>query len=235
MSIIAGVDGCPSGWIVVRRRLDWGEIETVAVESIEELFDGVLKPAVVAIDIPIGLTESGPRAADVEVRSALGAKRASSVFPAAIRPLLELTTYTEATATSRKIQGKGISKQGFAIYPKIREVDGLLQRRPSLRRRLVEIHPELSFCHWNCGAPIVPGKRTAKGAAIRRDLIDRYFGPGAFPAVRGAHRKNDVADDDIADAFAALWTAERIERGTSIIYPTDPPLDTTGLPMRIVA
>jgi predicted RNase H-like nuclease len=43
-----------------------------------------------------------------------------------------------------------------------------------------------------------------------------------------------VADDDILDAFAALWTAERITSGVAVTLPENKPLDSTGLPMRIV-
>ena len=51
---------------------------------------------------------------------------------------------------------------------------------------------------------------------------------------RGETRKKDLADDDILDAIATLWTAHRIEAGTSESLPTSPPHDATGLPMRIV-
>ncbi|MFL5635521.1 MAG: DUF429 domain-containing protein, partial [Gemmatimonadaceae bacterium] len=46
----------------------------------------------------------------------------------------------------------------------------------------------------------------------------------------------DAADDDILDAFAALWTAERVARGAAITLPhADPPMDSVGLPMRMLA
>ena len=40
--------------------------------------------------------------------------------------------------------------------------------------------------------------------------------------------------DDLYDALAALWTAQRIDRGRSGTFPDDPPTDARGLPMRIV-
>ena len=233
--VLAGVDGCKSGWIVAYRRSDSGEIGTVAVAAVAELFRELRDPGLVAIDIPIGLTAGGARRCDVEARRRLGAKRGSSVFPAPIRAALQAATYRDANAISQRVQNLGISQQAWAIYPKIREVDELLQSRPALRERIVEVHPEVSFCHWNGGVPIVAGKRTAEGAAIRRALIDAHFGANAFAQARLRHSRASVADDDIADAFAALWTAERIARGESVCYPADPLRDDTGLPMRIVA
>jgi len=233
--ILAGADGCKSGWIVAYRRLDSGEIGTLTIAAVAELFRELRDPSLVAIDIPIGLTEHGARFCDVAARQRLGPTRGTSVFPAPIRPVLTASSYAEANAMSQQIQSLGISQQAWAIYPKIREVDTLLQSHPELRERIVEIHPEVSFCHWNGGVPIVAGKRTPEGAVIRRALLDAHFGASAFGEARLQHSRADVADDDIADAFAALWTAERIARGESVSYPADPPRDAAGLPMRIVA
>jgi len=48
-------------------------------------------------------------------------------------------------------------------------------------------------------------------------------------------RVKDVGDDDILDAFAALWSAERIPRGVSQSLPERPPTDRFGLRMEIVS
>jgi predicted RNase H-like nuclease len=42
-----------------------------------------------------------------------------------------------------------------------------------------------------------------------------------------------VGDDDIADGFAALWTAERKYRGQAIVIPANPPVDEFGIRMEI--
>ncbi len=41
--------------------------------------------------------------------------------------------------------------------------------------------------------------------------------------------------DDVVDAFAAEWTAERILNGQAITLPEIPDHDRFGLPMEIVA
>lgn len=43
------------------------------------------------------------------------------------------------------------------------------------------------------------------------------------------------AEDDIVDAFVALWTAERVARGDAQTLPETPPKDRYGLRMEIVA
>jgi predicted RNase H-like nuclease len=76
--VIAGIDGCPGGWIAAFAR--GGEVR---LEILPRFADVLAKhPAVIAVDMPIGLPErSGPggRAAENAVRPLLGARQ-SSVF-----------------------------------------------------------------------------------------------------------------------------------------------------------
>ena len=220
---IAGVDGCRAGWVAVVK--DGGTLTTHILSSDEELVALFARCAVVAIDIPIGLTERGSRACDVHARRTLG-RSGSSVFPAPVRPLIHVHDYAEANRSSRELQGKGISKQGFMLYPKVAQVDRVLQRHHELRGRVYEIHPEVSFTMWNGGAPLAASKHTREGLELRRVLAQERF--GELPAApRGAK------EDDLLDALAALWTAERIQSGRAQELG-DAHVDMTGLPMRIV-
>ncbi len=145
--------------------------------------------------------------------------------------MLAAPDYSAAAAISRELDGKGISKQAFNIYAKIREVDEALYANSELRARVREVHPEICFWAWNGGCPMLHAKKSTQGRADRRILIADHFGPGAFAAVRAAHRRAQASDDDIADAFAALWTAERIHAGQGATLPPDPPQDSRGLRM----
>lgn len=61
--------------------------------------------------------------------------------------------------------------------------------------------------------------------------------PYAFllaPAQRTLPR-GQYKNDDLLDAFAALWTAERIYQGKATELPDNPPTDAFGLKMAIVA
>lgn len=231
MNWIVGVDGCPRGWIAVGERD--GSITSRIVESFEALFRAFSPVDVVTVDIPIGLTDRDSRQCDVLARRQLG-PRASSVFPAPIRPCLSATTYEDAARISRECQNKGISKQSFAIYRKIREVDELLRSRPDLQQIVFEVHPEVCFQAWNEGVPMKQPKKSVEGAQERRRLVDRDFGPQAFSRIRESHPRKDATDDDIIDAFAALWTARRIVRRESNTLPSHPPRDSVGLPMQMV-
>lgn len=232
MPYIAGVDGCPAGWIAL---IEQTETRRITAHVFLTFLDLVIArdTQVVAIDIPIGLTESGARECDLQARSCLGPKRGTSVFPAPVRSALDASTYPEANAKSMAAQKKGISKQAFEIYSKIREVDHALRSDRDLRSRVFEVHPELTFSTWAEG-PIVAPKRTPEGHAIRRALIDAHFGPAAFDTARQQVNRKHAANDDIADAFASLWTAQRIIRGQCQTVPPDPPFDSHGLPMRMV-
>ena len=78
------------------------------------------------------------------------------------------------------------------------------------------------------------GKKTRAGKAMRCKLAEEWLGPDVLLLGRGRHLKNHVADDDILDAIAALWTATRIVHGEAQTLPKGPPTDSIGLPMEMV-
>ena len=45
--------------------------------------------------------------------------------------------------------------------------------------------------------------------------------------------KGGFAHDDLLDAFATLWTAQRLLTGDAMIIPAHPPRDARGLRMEI--
>jgi predicted RNase H-like nuclease len=231
---LAGIDGCRLGWICIFEELPTRHLASKIFPTVDDLAKHIAQLDVVAIDVPIGLTDSGPRGCDAAARKMLGPKRASSVFPAPIRAALGAATYDDACTRSFDAQGKKLSKQAWAIYPKIRELDTLLRVQPELCGKVYEVHPEVSFCAWNAMEPIVEPKKSREGAAIRRQLIARHFGEAAFDTIRTRYKRKDVADDDIMDAVAALWTAERIASATHDSLPNQETKDSLGLPMRMI-
>lgn len=230
---VGGADGCPPGWILVVRTAEGG-VESHLCRSAGALFEVARSFAALAIDIPIGIPEAGARPADREARALLGARR-SSVFPAPVRAALEATDYRDASERSFRAHGKRLSRQAYNIIPKIREIDRALRADPSAAARVHEVHPEVSFMLLNGGVPMPCAKKTAEGRAARLALVEREFA-GAFAPVRERYLKKDAQDDDLLDAFAALWSAERIAAGLARSIPAGPPrLDPVGLPMRIEA
>ena len=234
MSWLAGVDGCPKGWFRICRETRSGRLRFEVFERAESLLEAPPKPRIVGVDIPIGLPESGPRACDRAARSLLGARR-SSVFPAPIRPALGARSRAEADRVGRQVDGRGVSAQAFNLFAKIAAVDELLAASVAARRALVEVHPELSFRAWNDDQPMAFAKKHRQGRAERLELAEAWLGPSLIERARGDVRKRDLADDDILDAVAVLWTAHRIAAGRAVTLPAEPaPLDAGGRPMRIV-
>lgn len=226
--MLIGIDGCPNAWIAILQD-SAGRLTSERVTDLADLFDRV-NPGVVAIDIPIGLADTGARRCDVEARRLLG-RRKSSVFPAPILPALAASDREAAHHISMAAHGKGVGSQSFGIYAKVKEVEDLLQTRSDLRDRVYEIHPELCFYAWNQDVPMVHPKRSGPGFMERLALVSGEFGGTAFDDVRARYSRSKVSDDDILDAFAALWTARRIADGTSVSLPNPSDMSSTGLRM----
>jgi predicted RNase H-like nuclease len=183
--------------------------------------------AAAAIDIPIGLAATGPRACDREARRLLGPRR-SSVFPAPVRAVLGADSYRDACAISREVSGKAVSAQLYNILGKIREVDEVVT--PRLQRQLFEACPELSFAVMSGGAPMRQNKRTAEGRDERVMALSTALGDVAglvAAAPKGA------TSDDVFDALALAWTARRSLSHSCIRLGGD--VDETGLRMEVIA
>jgi len=222
-----------TGWLCIIKDLESGTLNSIIFKSAAELFVHTPTPAVYAIDIPIGMTDSGSRQCGVQTRRLLGARRGTSIFPAPIRPALNVATREKADKIHRSIDGRGVNVFSWNLYPRILEVDAELQKNSHLREVTYEVHPELSFKALNSGVPIVAAKRNPTGESIRRSLVGKHFGPGAFDEIRKNHYLKDVANHDINDAFAVLWTAERIYRNEAAVIPAEAELDPVGLRMGI--
>jgi len=234
MSIVCGADGCKKGWVVLTRDLDAGSVSWRLCASARELFHSGPSLQVIALDIPIGLPGRGPRTCDLEARKLLGRGRASSVFPAPIRPVLAASSYEAACQIRFQEEGKKLSRQAWAIVPKIREVDQVLCQDLKLQSLVREVHPEVSFFFLAGGRPMRHSKKSREGKEERRKLLEPMFGHWLQTAL--AERRSLASnEDDILDAFVALWTAERIASGVSQTIPVMPPKDSFGLRMEIVA
>jgi len=235
MAIIAGVDGCAAGWIVVQRDTESRRLSRCIAPDFLAVLDKTRGASIVAVDIPIGLLDAavhGGRACDMAARKLLGPKRASSVFPPPVRAALDCLTYQQASKANQdsSLAGIRISQQCFAILSKIREVDRVMT--PELQRQIREIHPELCFFALNGGCAITPPKRSAEGKDLRLVLLQKHgFGSLSSEAVKP--KCPGVETDDMLDACAACCTAERICSGAAVCIPSSPARDSRGLRMEM--
>jgi predicted RNase H-like nuclease len=221
--IVAGADGCRTGWVVCRRQAD-GDLDIGVVKTLAEACEGL---SILAVDMPIGFVDvpRPGRACEGEARALLPGK-ASSIFPTPCRPVLACTTHAEANAASKKL-GVGINQQTFHLFPKMREVDELLRGNRKLKRVIYEAHPELAFTRMNGGNPVLSKKRRPEGYAERRKLLAKYGFKTTVERLSGAAR------DDILDAIAVCRTATLIAAGTAARLGPAEARDRYGLPMNI--
>ncbi len=238
---VAGVDGCRAGWVAVLMRVDDPQAHhVVTAPTLAAIADAPEQPAVIAVDMPIGLperTEGSGRLPEQLIRPVLG-QRQSSVFAIPSRRAVAAEDYGEACAIAAATSepSRKVSRQGFAIFPKIREIDALLRTRPELVARTYEVHPELAFWALN-GRQALDQPKKVKGApygpgmALRRELLARS---GLLPeSLIHAPPPRGAAQDDLLDALAGLTVALDIARGGGQPFPDPPSRDAHGLPVAI--
>ena len=96
-----------------------------------------------------------------------------------------------------------------------------------------EVHPEVTFSQLTGGSPLLVKKSTRDGKELRRRLIKSAMGLDPIDFTLRGTRARRVGVDDIYDAIAALWSAERIAQGSAHSLPSQPSLDPKGLQMAI--
>jgi predicted RNase H-like nuclease len=224
---LAGIDGCRGGWIVVHttRDISRAEIEFAAHwKEIHQRFD------IVAVDMPIGLSQHGHRECEGAARKILS-PHGARVFCVPPRGALDFAydNWAGANAWSKSQGYGGISKQSWNIVPKIAEIDGAIAAAD--QKRIYEAHPELAFCRLNRGKAL-PSKHTAVGLRARKRVL-RKAGFAKLSDWLARRRELRAKPDDILDACVLLLTATRIRDGEAIALPRVAPHDPRGLKMAI--
>jgi len=238
---LAGVDGCRTGWVAAFVRPTGEESRVRVVPRFADVLAAPEAPAVVAIDMPIGLPDRiGPdgRGPERAIRPLLGARQ-SSVFSVPPRAAVYADDFAAACAAALAASAppRRVSKQLFMIAPKIREIDAVLRADPTLVRRVYEVHPELAFWRLNGGRALdqpkkVKGVCHEPGLELRRSLL--AAGGFAASVVMSAPPKGGGADD-LLDALACAAVARRLHAGTARPFPDPPGRDAHGLPVAIWA
>lgn len=208
---VVGIDAYKWGWVAVALE-DGRFVEAAAEIQLAHTLARYPHAAAVAIDIPIGLAGDGWRRADDSARERLG-RRWRTVFRIPPLPVWEADNYADAAKRCRELTGSGMSRQTFGLRERLLEANGLVGEG----RQLYEVHPEV--CFDAMGAP--PGlepKRSWSGQMKRRRLLD----------AQGISLPDDIGDagvvpaDDILDAAAVAWTANRIAEGRHATLPGEP-------------
>lgn len=210
---VLGVDACRGGWVALRDDLA-GFFGSTIGEVVAAAEQDAAVVTVVGIDIPIGLPTATERRADLLARRMVG-RRASSVFSTPVRAALQAPTHAEASAVAASLTGRGISRQAYALGPRILDVDTWAR---SADLPVIEVHPEVSFATM-AGHPLAHGKKSWAGAEERRRLLVTS-GVG-LPGDLGPPGAVAAADD-VLDALAVCWTARRYAEGRARCYPDEP-------------
>ncbi len=217
---VLGVDGWRGAW--VGALLDGRGVTLLVLPDVAAVL-AVPDVELVAIDMPIGLSDDGVRACDVAARR-LVVGASSSVFPAPLRPVLACDDYRSACEVSREASGKALSVQAWSLVLGIRALDDALGEPPT--DRVVEVHPELSFRKLD--SAVRDRKASARGTVQRlralRAVMDVEEAVDAAPA--------GIPMVDALDACAAAWSARRLDAGHGECVG-DGTTDRRGRPMRI--
>ena len=208
---LIGVDGTSSGWIASIGSSRNKRLSTIKFS--EDLYTLLYDypNSVVVIDMPIHLNEKNYlRECDVLAKKYLGRKFQSSIFIPPLKRVLKCTTYQEANELSKKITGKGLSKQSWHLKNKISEV----LRLSKLSNKVYEGHPECSFKMLKNEA-LKAKKKSVLGIFERLDLLKKV-GLNPLSVSLKIEDNSSIKIDDILDSMVLFITALRIVEGNHL-------------------
>lgn len=227
--LIAGVEPCPGGWLVVPARLQGITAFPFAAE-VFQTFTEILdyRPAfdVIAIHCHLSFPEEdtpGGRTCDREARKLLGWPRAGAIQSPPSRHYMR-TNDLDARAH------KGLNPISARMMRRYAEVAEEMQ--PYRQRQVFEVHPELSFFQLNDDRPMQHSKYTEEGVAERRALVEaRIHG---IDEVLASEPGGGVQLRHLLDAAADMTTARRIAARAVERLPEDPEWDEAGVRMELL-
>ena len=223
---MVGVDQCKDGWVFIRLRD--GKFESA--RFYQKFADGVEVSSdakAIGVDIPIGYPHAEAikvdtligvphppverRSADTDARAMVGPRR-SSVFSALPPILLDQPTWEAANQESKRLyDGRGITRQSFALKPQINQV-AVLAAEDS---RIYEVHPEVSFKALSEKHLQFP-KTQWNGHHVRRALLENH---SIVIPYNSLDEVRTAGVDDVLDAAAAAWSARRIALKQAVALP----------------
>lgn len=192
-----GIDGCRGGWVVAV--IDgFGRLTHFIIPSLNDL--PFLSAKLALIDIPLDFANQSYRSCEIAAQLLLGAKKRASIFLTPQKNTVFANNYSEANRLNRLTLGKGLSKQSWNIFTKIKETNLFIKHHPDLP--LYEAHPELCFYLLNNDKPLLSKKSLPEGANDRLRIIAGY--DSTYPQVIHETvlltKRNAVKLDDVIDA-----------------------------------
>lgn len=230
--MIAAVDGCRGGWLLVKSS-SWPSVQIPAAAicpNLSSVLQLTSECSVVCVDIPIGLPSGRQiRQCDIKARELLGPQGQTRVFLAPPRECLNEVCPEDFQKCHQKCRDKGAGLPVWGILKKIKEVDELMT--PSIQERIIEFHPELAW--WPTAGRALDSKHHQTGLSQRKEILEKHI-LGLDELLSWKQRLGSAAKlDDLLDALIGLSVAERVRAKAGCFLPVRTELDIRGLTMQI--
>jgi len=226
--LVAGVEPCPGGWLVVSARLTGITAfpqEPEVFEGFAEIIDYRPSFDVIAVHAPLSFPTDdtpGGRTCDRLARELLGWPRSGAIVSPPSRKLL-------ANPTKARVAAAGLSPIAAARVGWFKQV--MEEMAPYRQRQVFEVHPELSLYQLNDDTPMRYSKYDGRGVKERRDLVTAKI--AGIDEVLDADLPK-VTIQHLLDATVDMVTARRIAARAVDRLPEDPEWDDEGVRMELL-
>lgn len=205
IKLFLGISACKNGWVAcVLPTTDEpaSYITHTKLRSLLGVFPGL---QLACIDIPTVLEEGpGPRGCDDRARKILGLRGKTDGY-APSKSVLKCKSYKDAVRCNKRDTGIMLSKESWALIPKMKEIAELMNGGPRWASKLLESNPDLVILGLTGDLPQSSDK-TTKGLTERRDIL-REFGIDISTKDIGKYSKKGKVQFTSKNIYGATFLA----------------------------
>jgi 8-oxo-dGTP diphosphatase len=212
-----GIDGCRQGWIAAIYH--HGKFTFEKFAHLKDFIQAWPSFSFGLIDIMIGLPKNKEEILpETQARKYLG-MRSQSLFSRPCFQALNEKDYAAVCNLNQKILGKKISKQSFALFDKIREVQQFFFEQDKYSSILAESHPEICFAALNFDTPL-ESKKSANGLQQRIELLQYFLKDLSESFLKEKAKELSCNIDDLLDAAVLMIGSHYIDQNGYESFPS---------------
>jgi predicted RNase H-like nuclease len=222
---VAGVTPRGRRWLAGTAKINGATFapeEPKIYDSFADVLDERPSFTSIVVNAPVGYADTpgmGGRTCDRAARALLGRRGIAVHSPPTRAVLLGETPWRE----------DHLDAVSATLLPRYMEVAA--EMSPYRQRTVYEGHPELSFYQLNGDVPLQWGKNSDAGRQERRLVLEKKI-PGITRIIDS--EIVGVAEKQLLDVAALLWTARRVYGHAAKRIPQDAEWDSEGLRMEFV-
>ena len=231
---VVGISSCSGGWAAVK--VNYYSWDVKIFKSLRELIYANCECELFIVNVPIGILNgsNNERSCDNHARVILGDDDYIEIPFAPCREALYCGSFGVANVINKRLTGKYLSPQMWALSDKIKELDKLLIENIAFREKLIECNVEIAFYSIS-GKKNKNNKTLLSGYTERRNILAKIY-PKTEEIINYSienFQRKELKMHNVLDALCLALNGINGLKYGFIKIPSDLEYDNFGIRMQI--